>query len=360
MDKDNEVKKERKYYTSGPGKPPIFIQAILYEKKMSAIDFFHLTDACLDWEKQGDDIAVIEPLVTLLAAWGDDLIFAFHDTMAELLYSLDTQKIAGDIYKDRSFSADEFLYIRCAALINSKRYYNDIVSGREGMEIVAGFDINTVQYAGFPIFADPFEFTGECDVIIDFSNAASTERLLDYCEQHGTPVVICTTGHSAAQLDRIRAASAKIAVFRSGNMSLGINLISELLKQSAAVLGDKYDVEIIEKHHNQKLDAPSGTALMLADAVASALPYDAEYVYDRHERREKRPAHEIGISAIRGGTIVGEHSVLFCGRDEIIEIKHTALSREVFAVGAVDAAAFMAERTQPGMYDMSDVIASHK
>ena len=224
---------------------------------------------------------------------------------------------------------------------------NDIVSGREGMEIVAGFDINTVQYADFPIFADPFEFTGECDVIIDFSNAAST-------------VVICTTGHSAAQLDRIRAASAKIAVFRSGNMSLGINLMSELLKQSAAVLGDKYDVEIIEKHHNQKLDAPSGTALMLADAVASALPYDAEYVYDRHERREKRPAHEIGISAIRGGTIVGEHSVLFCGRDEIIEIKHTALSREVFAVGAVDAAAFMAERTQPGMYDMSDVIASHK
>ena len=237
---------------------------------------------------------------------------------------------------------------------------NDIVSGREGMEIVAGFDINTVQYADFPIFADPFEFTGECDVIIDFSNAASTERLLDYCEQHGTPVVICTTGHSAAQLDRIRAASAKIAVFRSGNMSLGINLMSELLKQSAAVLGDKYDVEIIEKHHNQKLDAPSGTALMLADAVASALPYDAEYVYDRHERREKRPAPEIGISAIRGGTIVGEHSVLFCGRDEIIEIKHTALSREVFAVGAVDAAAFMAERTQPGMYDMSDVIASHK
>ena len=237
---------------------------------------------------------------------------------------------------------------------------NDIVSGREGMEIVAGFDINTVQYAGFPIFSDPFEFTGECDVIIDFSNAASTERLLDYCEQHGTPVVICTTGHSAAQLNRIRAASAKIAVFRSGNMSLGINLMSELLKQSAAVLGDKYDVEIIEKHHNQKLDAPSGTALMLADAVASALPYDAEYVYDRHERREKRPAHEIGISAIRGGTIVGEHSVLFCGRDEIIEIKHTALSREVFAVGAVDAAAFMAERTQPGMYDMSDVIASHK
>ena len=145
-----------------------------------------------------------------------------------------------------------------------------------------------------------------------------------------------------------------------GTMAVGINRMRHLLKCSVAVLGDKEDVDIIEKYHNQKLDAPSGSALMLAHAVASALPYDAEYVYDRHERREKRPAHEIGISASRGGTIVGEHSVLCCGRDEIIEIKHTALSREVFAVGAVDAAAFMAERTQPGMYDMSDVIASHK
>ena len=226
------------------------------------------------------------------------------------------------------------------------------------MEIVAGFDVNTVKNGNFPVFSDPFEFQGDCDVIIDFSNASSTEHLLAYCEKHNTPVVICTTGHSAEQLVKIREASSKIAVFRSGNMSIGINLMTELLRKSAAVLGDKYDVEIIEKHHNQKLDAPSGTALMLADAVADALPYDAEYVYDRHERREKRPAHEIGISAIRGGTIVGEHSVLFCGRDEIIEIKHTALSREVFAVGAVDAAAFMAGCTQPGMYDMNDVIAS--
>lgn len=131
MDKDNS---ERKYYTSGPDKPPIFIQAILYEKKMSAIDFFHLTDAYLDWEKEGDDIAVIEPLVALLATWGDDLIFAFHDRMAELLYSLDTQKIARDVYNDSNFSADEFLYIRCAALINSKRFYNDIISGRKKLK----------------------------------------------------------------------------------------------------------------------------------------------------------------------------------------------------------------------------------
>ncbi len=238
------------------------------------------------------------------------------------------------------------------------RVIADIVSTRDNMEIVAGFDVNTVKNGNFPVFSDPFEFQGDCDVIIDFSNASSTEHLLAYCEKHNTPVVICTTGHSAEQLVKIREASSKIAVFRSGNMSIGINLMTELLRKSAAVLGDKYDVEIIEKHHNQKLDAPSGTALMLADAVADALPYDAEYVYDRHERREKRPAHEIGISAIRGGTIVGEHSVLFCGRDEIIEIKHTALSREVFAVGAVDAAAFMAGCTQPGMYDMNDVIAS--
>jgi 4-hydroxy-tetrahydrodipicolinate reductase len=141
-------------------------------------------------------------------------------------------------------------------------------------------------------------------------------------------------------------------------MSVGINLIMDLLKKCAAVLGDGYDVEITEKHHNQKLDAPSGTALMLADAVSEALPYDADYVYDRHERREKRPAHEIGIHTVRGGTIVGEHTVLFAGRDELIEIKHTALSREVFAAGAVDAAAYLAAQTQPGLYNMGHVIAS--
>ena len=239
------------------------------------------------------------------------------------------------------------------------RVISDIVANKKDMEIVAGFDINTEKHAGFPVYADPFEFQGICDVIIDFSNASSTEHLLAYCEQHNTPIVICTTGHPPEQLQNIRTASAKFPIFRSGNMSIGINLMMELLRKSASVLGDNFDVEIIEKHHNQKLDAPSGTALMLANAVADALPYEAEYVYDRHERREKRPAHEIGISAIRGGTIVGEHSVLFCGRDEIIEIKHTALSREVFAVGAVDAAAFMANCKQPGMYDMSDVIASH-
>lgn len=238
------------------------------------------------------------------------------------------------------------------------RVIADICAKKENMKIVAGFDVNAVKLSDFPVYADPFEFSGAADVVIDFSNAASVEQLLSYCTRTRTPVVICTTGHSPAQLAQIGAAATQIPVFRSGNMSIGINLLMDLLKKSAAVLGDGYDVEIIEKHHNQKLDAPSGTALMLADAVSSALPYEAEYVYDRHERREKRPAHEIGIHAVRGGTIVGEHSVLFCGRDEIIEIKHSALSREVFAVGAVDAAAFLAGQTEPGMYDMSHVIAA--
>ena len=238
------------------------------------------------------------------------------------------------------------------------RVISDIVSSRDGMEIAVGFDIRTEHYADFPIYKDFAEYQGDCDVVIDFSNAALTERLLDYCEARRLPVVICTTGHSAEQLDRIRAASASIPVFRSGNMSIGINLMMDLLRKAATVLGDGYDVEITEKHHNQKLDAPSGTALMLADAVSEALPYDAEYVYDRHERRMKRPQNEIGIHSVRGGTIVGEHEVLFAGRDELIEIRHVALSREVFAVGAVDAAAFLGTQKQPGMYDMSDVIAA--
>ncbi len=238
------------------------------------------------------------------------------------------------------------------------RVITDIVSKKENMKIVAGFDLYTEKLSDYPVFADPFEFTGACDVVIDFSNVSLTDQLLTYCIKTRTPVVICTTGHDAEQIGRIRAASAEIPVFRSGNMSVGINLMMDLLRKCASVLGEGFDVEVIEQHHNQKVDAPSGTALMLADAVREALPHEMEYVYDRHERREKRPAREIGIHAIRGGTIVGEHTVMFCGRDEIIEIKHSARSREVFAVGAVDAAAFIAAQTQPGMYDMSDVIAA--
>ena len=238
------------------------------------------------------------------------------------------------------------------------RAITDICEKKENMKIVAGFDVNSVKLADFPVYADPMEYTGGADVVIDFSNVSCTDSLLKYCIDNKTPVVICTTGHSPEQLAQIGAAATQIPVFRSGNMSVGINLLMDLLRKCGSVLGDGYDVKIIEKHHNQKLDAPSGTALMLADAVASALPYKAEYTYDRHERREKRPQHEIGIHAVRGGTIVGEHTVMFAGRDEIIELKHTALSREVFAVGAVDAAAFLAEQTKAGLYDMSHVIAA--
>ncbi len=238
------------------------------------------------------------------------------------------------------------------------RAVTDICSTRQNIKIVAGFDTNTQKLFDYPVYADPFEYSGVCDVIIDFSHVSSLSPLLKYSEKNNIPVVICTTGHSEEQLAEIARAATIVPVFRSGNMSVGINLLLDLLTRATKVLGDNFDIEVIEKHHNQKIDAPSGTAIMLADAVKDSLSYDAEYCYDRHDRREKRPKKEIGIHAVRGGTIVGEHEVIFAGRDEIIEIRHTALSREVFATGAVDAAIFMASRKHPGIYNMTDVIAS--
>ena len=231
------------------------------------------------------------------------------------------------------------------------------IGAREDCRIVAGVDREAGRIGEIPVYAG-FEALPCKGVIIDFSSPAGAVAAAQYGAANGLPCVICSTGLSREDEAALEAASTRTPIFRSANMSVGVNVLIELARQATKILGGEFDIEIIEKHHNQKLDAPSGTAIMLADAVASALPYKAEYVYDRHERREKRPAHEIGISAVRGGTIVGEHSVLFCGRDEIIEIKHTALSREVFAVGAVDAAEYMATRTQSGMYDMNDVIAS--
>ncbi len=225
-----------------------------------------------------------------------------------------------------------------------------------GIEIAAGFDLNTAKMSSYPVYADPMEFGGTADVIIDFSNPASLDGLLAYCIRKNTPAVLCTTGYSPEQLRKIKDASEKVPIFKSANMSVGINLIADLLKKAASVLGADYDVEIVEKHHRRKVDAPSGTALMLADAVASALPYDAEYTYERQSRRRPRGAAEIGISAVRGGTIVGEHEVIFAGPDEVIEIKHTAYSREVFANGAIRAAKYIASVTAPGIYDMSDAL----
>ena len=225
-------------------------------------------------------------------------------------------------------------------------------------EIVAGFDIAADLSLGFPVFRDPVDFTGEADVIIDFSNPAALDALLGFAVYKKLPLVLCTTGYTPVQLAKIRDVSREIPVFRSGNMSLGINLLLELIKRATKVLGDGFDIEIVERHHRRKVDSPSGTALMLADAAASVKAPTPEYVYDRHPRSMPRPQNEIGISAVRGGSIVGDHTVIFAGTDEVIELRHSAYSRDVFAVGAVNAAKFMATVKTPGMYDMSDVLAS--
>jgi len=192
--------------------------------------------------------------------------------------------------------------------------------------------------------------------VIDFSNAGAVDELLDYCVKKSLPVVLCTTGLSDEQLKKVDECSEKIAVLKSANMSMGINLLLKLLKDAAKVLAPAgYDIELVEKHHNQKLDAPSGTALALADSINEAMGNEYEYVYDRSQVRKKRDAKEIGISAVRAGTIVGEHEVIFAGTDEVIEFKHTAYSRSVFAKGAVEAGKFLAGQPA-GMYDMGDVI----
>ena len=198
----------------------------------------------------------------------------------------------------------------------------------------------------------------KADGIIDFSNAAAVDELLDYCETKEMPVVLCTTGLSEAQLAKVDKVAQSTAVLKSANMSLGINTLMELLRKAALVFGPAgFDMEIVEKHHNQKVDAPSGTALALADSMNEALDNAYNYKYDRSQERVKRDKHEIGISAVRGGTIVGEHEVIFAGQDEVIEFKHTAYSKAVFAKGAVEAAKFLAGKPA-GRYEMSDVIAA--
>ena len=193
-------------------------------------------------------------------------------------------------------------------------------------------------------------------MVVDFSNAGAVDALLDYCVEKKLPVVLCTTGLSEEQLNKVAEASKEIAVLKSANMSLGINLLLKLLQDAAKVLAPAgYDVEVVERHHNQKVDAPSGTALALADSVNEALNKEYHYVYDRSQVRQKREKKEIGISAVRGGTIVGEHEVIFAGTDEVVEFKHTAYSRSVFAKGAVEAGKFLAGKA-PGMYDMGDVV----
>jgi 4-hydroxy-tetrahydrodipicolinate reductase len=231
-----------------------------------------------------------------------------------------------------------------------------IAAGDPDIEVVAGFDLNAVKLDSFPVYADPMEFAGAADVAVDFSNPSALDGLLRYCTVKKLPLVLCTTGYDGSQLDLIRDASNRTPVFRTGNLSVGINLIIDLIKRTCAFLGEGYDVEIVERHHRRKVDAPSGTALMLADAARDALPYDAGYVYERQSVRQPRGNHEIGISSVRGGSIVGEHEIIFAGLDEVIEIKHTAYSRDVFAAGAVKAAKFLSSIKKPGLYDMQDLL----
>lgn len=225
-----------------------------------------------------------------------------------------------------------------------------------GFEIVAGFDQNAVKLSDYPVYSHPLEYAGSADVVVDFSSPAALDALLSWCKAKNVPVILCSTGYSPEQLDTIKAASAEMPIFKSANMSLGINVLTTLIKRAAEIMGETFDIEIVEKHHNQKKDAPSGTAIMLADAVKEGLNYEPEYVYDRSTVRQPRDKKEIGISAVRAGTSPGEHTVIFAGTDEVIEFKHTAYSREIFAAGAVKAAKFMAGITAPGMYDMSDVL----
>ena len=223
------------------------------------------------------------------------------------------------------------------------------------MEIVAGVDLNTERKNGYPVYAS-LEECPRADVIIDFASAKAVDHLLDYCAATGTPVVLCTTGLSEEQIRRVEETAEKAAVLRSANMSLGINLLLKLVKEAARVLAAAdFDIEILEKHHNRKLDAPSGTALALADSINEAMESQYHYVYDRSSRRQKRDPKEIGIQSVRGGSIVGEHNVIFAGQDEVITISHTAYSRAIFAKGAVAAAKFLAGKTS-GLYDMADVI----
>ncbi|MBP3927489.1 MAG: 4-hydroxy-tetrahydrodipicolinate reductase [Clostridium sp.] len=231
-----------------------------------------------------------------------------------------------------------------------------LVENDEEISIVAGIDIADNKKNPYPVFASLQECDVEADVVIDFSNAKAVDAMLEACAAKKLPVVVCTTGLSEAQVAKVSETAKKTAVLRSANMSLGINVLLKLLKEAAQVLAPAgFDIEILEKHHNQKVDAPSGTALAMADSINEAMDHAYHYKYDRTAERVKRDKMEIGIQAIRGGSIVGEHDVYFAGKDEVITFSHTAYSKAIFAKGAIQAAKFLAGK-QPGLYTMADVI----
>lgn len=235
-----------------------------------------------------------------------------------------------------------------------------LIAADEEIEIVAGIDAYGEIKNPYPVFRSTTECDVEADAVIDFSNSVAVDGLLEFCAAKKIPCVLCTTGLSPEQIEKVNEASKQVAILRSANMSLGINMLLKLLKEATGILAPAgFDIEIVEKHHNQKLDAPSGTALALADSINEELDNSYKYVYDRSQIREKRTRKEIGISAVRGGTIVGDHDVIFAGADEVITFSHRAYSKAVFGKGAIQAAKFLAGKPA-GMYDMSDVVLGER
>ena len=236
------------------------------------------------------------------------------------------------------------------------RVVESLCANDPAVEVCAGFDVLGAADREFPIYTSPAQFTSQANALIDFSSPAALDGLLEFAKKRKVPLILATTGYTPEQEANIGAVAQEVPIFRSANMSLGINVLLELVKKAASVLGNSYDIEIVERHHRRKVDAPSGTALMIANAAAQSCGHETEYTYERHSERQPRNMKEIGISAVRGGTIVGAHTIIFAGHDEIMEIKHTALSREIFAQGAIEAAKFIAGVEKPGLYDMSYLV----
>lgn len=235
---------------------------------------------------------------------------------------------------------------------------SELVSKNSNMKIIAGIDIRDGESPfGYPVYSDPSKYEGDVDVLIDFSNPSSLSPLIDFCIEREVPAVLATTGYTDEQISLIEQTASRIPIFRSSNMSVGICLITELACQAASLLGTNFDIEITERHHSKKLDSPSGTAISIADSISKVLSYQPIFKYGRHSARERRQPEEIGVHSIRGGTIIGDHEVLFAGDDELIEIRHSAHSRKVFANGALVAAEYIS-KLNPGLYNMKNLVDS--
>ena len=235
------------------------------------------------------------------------------------------------------------------------RVISELATQDNNIKIVCGIDINTQRNYDFPVYSSPVEIKEKADVIIDFSHPSATNGIIDYAIKENISIVVATTGLSKEQVAYVKDAAKKIPVFYSANMSVGVNLLIDLAKKATKLLSDKFDIEIVEKHHNQKIDAPSGTALAIADAINEEADSSYNYVYDRHNVRKKRDKKEIGIHAVRGGTIVGEHDVIFAGNSEVITLSHLAMSKEIFAEGSLKAAKYLYNKSA-GLYDMNSLI----